>query len=61
MRKRAMRTGVDGLSPSLEIPFNRGSVFGFEDGEGGAQEFTPWNNDDVDAWRDSTATKDLSD
>lgn len=56
-----MRTSVDRSAPSSEVALDRRSILGFKDGERGLQELTPWNHDDVEAGRDSTATKDLSD
>jgi len=60
MRKSATRTSVDGSASSPEVTLDRRSVLGFKGDEGGIQELTPWNHDDVEAGRDSTATEDLS-
>jgi hypothetical protein len=61
MRKTTTRTAIDRSSVTPEVTFDGCPVFGFKDGEGSTQELTPWNHDDVEARRDATATKNLSD
>jgi hypothetical protein len=60
MRNRTSRTTTDRSSVTPEVTFDGCPVFGFKDGEGNTQELTPWNHDDVEARRDATAAKNLS-
>jgi hypothetical protein len=62
MASSARRAGIESLAAAMsEIALDRGSVLGLKGLEWRVHKLTLWNHDDVEAWRESTATKNLSD